>query len=58
MTLDIGTEFADYLRMADKLGRDVDFTDPYAAWQRGLNENATDCSGSSFQRKLLLPGSS
>jgi IS30 family transposase len=39
MTLDNGKEFAEHHRLTDKLGTDVYFADPYASWQRGLNEN-------------------
>lgn len=39
MTLDNGKEFAEHRRLTDKLGTEVYFADPYASWQRGLNEN-------------------
>ena len=39
MTLDNGKEFAEHQRLTDKLGTEVYFADPYASWQRGLNEN-------------------
>lgn len=39
MTLDNGKEFAQHERLTDKLGMDVYFAQPYAPWQRGLNEN-------------------
>ena len=39
MTLDNGKEFAEHHRWTDKLGTEVYFADPYASWQRGLNEN-------------------
>ena len=39
MTLDNGKEFAEHQRITDRLGTDVYFADPYASWQRGLNEN-------------------
>lgn len=39
MTLDNGKEFAQHERLTDKLGMDVYFAQPYASWQRGLNEN-------------------
>lgn len=39
MTLDNGKEFAQHQRLTDKLGMDVYFAQPYASWQRGLNEN-------------------
>ena len=40
MTLDNGREFAQCPKMEDVLGLEVYFADPYAAWQRGANENA------------------
>ena len=39
MTLDNGKEFAEHRRLTDQLGTKVYFADPYASWQRGLNEN-------------------
>lgn len=39
MTLDNGKEFALHKQLTDKLGLDVYFAQPYASWQRGLNEN-------------------
>lgn len=39
MTLDNGKEFAEHQRLTDKLNTEVYFADPYASWQRGLNEN-------------------
>lgn len=39
MTLDNGKEFAEHQQLTDKLGTEVYFADPYASWQRGLNEN-------------------
>lgn len=39
MTLDNGKEFAEHERLTQRLGTSVYFADPYASWQRGLNEN-------------------
>lgn len=39
ITSDNGTEFAEHKAIAKKLQCDFFFADPYAAWQRGLNEN-------------------
>lgn len=39
ITLDNGKEFAEHQRLTDNLGTDVYFAQPYASWQRGLNEN-------------------
>ena len=39
MTFDNGKEFAQHEWLAKKLGLQVYFAQPYASWQRGLNEN-------------------
>ena len=39
LTLDNGLEFAKHEDIADALGLDTYFADPYASWQRGINEN-------------------
>lgn len=39
ITSDNGKEFANHQNIAKKLGADFYFADPYASWQRGLNEN-------------------
>ena len=39
LTVDNGKEFADFKRIQTKTGLAVYFADPYAAWQRGTNEN-------------------
>jgi len=39
ITLDNGKEFAEHQRLTDTLGTEVYFAQPYASWQRGLNEN-------------------
>jgi len=39
MTADNGKEFADFKRIEQRTGARVYFADPYAAWQRGTNEN-------------------
>lgn len=39
LTADNGKEFADHQRVAQQLNTDFYFADPYASWQRGLNEN-------------------
>jgi IS30 family transposase len=39
ITLDNGREFADHVRLKEKLGADVYFAKPYHSWERGLNEN-------------------
>jgi len=39
ITADNGKEFADHERIAQDLGIDFFFAHPYAAWERGANEN-------------------
>jgi IS30 family transposase len=39
ITSDNGKEFADHERIAQELGLDFFFAHPYAAWERGTNEN-------------------
>ena len=39
ITLDNGKEFAEHHRLTERLGADVYFAQPYASYQRGLNEN-------------------
>lgn len=38
LTLDNGKEFSQHEKLADDLGIKTYFADPYASWQRGLNE--------------------
>ena len=40
LTLDNGSEFANFKELEKKARLTVYFADPYAAWQRGANENA------------------
>jgi IS30 family transposase len=40
LTLDNGSEFARFKAIETALKLDIYFADPYAAWQRGANENA------------------
>ncbi|MCH8149056.1 MAG: IS30 family transposase [Planctomycetes bacterium] len=39
LTLDNGKEFAHHEAMGRRTGLDIYFAQPYAAWQRGVNEN-------------------
>ncbi|RCS56455.1 IS30 family transposase, partial [Parvibium lacunae] len=39
LTLDNGTEFARFKEIERRTGLRIYFADPYAAWQRGTNEN-------------------
>ena len=38
LTFDNGKEFAQHMRIQSRTGIKVYFADPYASWQRGLNE--------------------
>lgn len=42
ITLDNGSEFADFLNIEKDLNTTIYFADPHAPWQRGLNENTND----------------
>jgi IS30 family transposase len=42
ITLDNGSEFADFLNIEKDLETTIYFADPHAPWQRGLNENTND----------------
>ena len=39
LTVDNGKEFSRFKELEEKTGLTVYFADPYAAWQRGTNEN-------------------
>jgi transposase, IS30 family len=39
LTVDNGKEFSFFKQIEDRTGLRIYFADPYAAWQRGLNEN-------------------
>jgi IS30 family transposase len=39
LTVDNGSEFAQFKKIEEKTGLDIYFAKPYAAWQRGVNEN-------------------
>ncbi len=39
ITFDNGTEFANHQKIAEQLGVQVYFANPYHSWERGLNEN-------------------
>ena len=39
LTVDNGKEFSQFKELEAKTGLTVYFADPYAAWQRGMNEN-------------------
>ena len=42
ITVDNGKEFADHIRVAEKLGAEFYFARPYHSWEHGLNEYAND----------------
>ena len=42
ITLDNGSEFADFLNIEKDLGTTIYFADSHSPWQRGLNENTND----------------
>ena len=42
ITLDNGSEFADFLNIEADLNTTIYFADPHSPWQRGLNENTND----------------
>jgi IS30 family transposase len=39
VTMDNGSEFHHHFKVADALGMDTFFADPYSSWQRGTNEH-------------------
>lgn len=42
LTLDNGSEFADFREIEKDLNTKIYFADPHSPWQRGLNENTND----------------
>lgn len=42
ITLDNGSEFADFRGIEEDLNTTIYFADPHSPWQRGLNENTND----------------
>ena len=42
ITLDNGSEFADFVNIESDLQTTIYFADPHSPWQRGLNENTND----------------
>jgi transposase, IS30 family len=39
LTVDNGADFVQFKKLENKTGLSICFADPYAAWQRGANEN-------------------
>ena len=52
LTLDNGTEFTNHLTVAEKLGLDTYFCDPYASWQKGGVENTNGRLRRDLPRKM------
>ena len=52
LTSDHGKEFADHQRIAQALQLDFYFAHPYAAWERGTNENTNGLLRQYFPKKL------
>lgn len=51
VTLDNGKEFAEHAKITEVLGTKVFFADPYASWQRGLNEQVNGLVRQYFPKK-------
>jgi IS30 family transposase len=51
ITLDNGKEFADHAEITKTIGTKVFFADPYASWQRGLNEQVNGLVRQYFPKK-------
>lgn len=56
LTLDNGTEFAAFGTIEQRTGLKVFFADPYAAWQRGTNENSNGLLRQYFPKRCDLRG--
>lgn len=54
LTLDNGAEFCAHARITEELGTRCYFAEPYAAWQRGLNENHNGLVRRYIPKKSLL----
>jgi IS30 family transposase len=52
LTLDNGSEFAHFKELEKKTRLTVYFADPYAAWQRGANENTNGLLRQYFQKGI------
>jgi transposase, IS30 family len=54
ITSDNGREFADHQEIAEKLGARFYFAHPYAAWERGVNENTNGLVRQYFPKGVEL----
>jgi IS30 family transposase len=52
LTLDNGSEFANFKELGKKTRLAIYFADPYAAWQRGGNENTNGLLRQYFQKGI------
>ena len=52
MTFDNGKEFAEHERLTRSTGMEVYFTDPYASWQKGTNENTNGLIRQFFPKRI------
>jgi IS30 family transposase len=55
LTLDNGTEMAEYEGMERDTGLSIYFAHPYHSWERGSNENANGTGGSTFPNGWTSP---
>jgi len=55
ITSDHGKEFAEHERIAQTLGLNFYFAHPYAAWERGTNENMNGLLRQYFPKKCNFP---
>ncbi len=53
LTLGIEKECADFLRIKLITGLDIYFSEPYAPWERGTNENIMACQDSIFPKEAI-----
>jgi IS30 family transposase len=54
LTVDNGKEFSQFKELESKTGLKVYFADPYAAWQRGTNENTNGLLRHYFPKRLTF----